>query len=212
MPDLRNAENERAHQNAFGKSLVETCCVYNIHIVNGRCSGDTEGNYTCIVNEGHSVVDYHIVSTELFPIIFYFNVEMRNESDHFPIFSQLKFVCKQENQDNENEPHCSPVYRFKWKEAKGNHFFIHVIHRNLETCRRNIIQCIDGNINDAVVAIVNVYTKPASNMRVNKADVLRNNQPEWWDNECQRSMQCKYSLLRRFRWTNDEIDFAFKFV
>ena len=67
--------------NNFGRILVDLCCTYNIHIVNGRCSDDSDDNYTCIANEGHSVVDYHLASSELFPFISYFNVEMRDESD-----------------------------------------------------------------------------------------------------------------------------------
>ena len=67
--------------NNFGRILVDLCCTYNIHIVNGRCSGDCDSNYTCNANEGHSVVDYHLASSELFPFISYFNVEMRDESD-----------------------------------------------------------------------------------------------------------------------------------
>jgi len=62
--------------NNFGRILVDLCCTYNIHIENGRCTVDSDDNYTCNANEGYSVVDYHLVSPELFPFISYFNVEI----------------------------------------------------------------------------------------------------------------------------------------
>ena len=74
-------DNTGIRYNNFGRILVDLCCTYNIHILNGRCSNDSDGNYTCIANEGHSLVDYHLASSELFPFIPYFNVEMRDESD-----------------------------------------------------------------------------------------------------------------------------------
>ena len=46
------------------------------------------GNFTCLTNNGASVVDYHVVSTELFSQITYFCVEIRDESDHLPISSK----------------------------------------------------------------------------------------------------------------------------
>ena len=54
--------------NSFGLSLIQLCKTYAIHIFNGRLHQDREGEYTCIANEGASVVDYMIASTCLFNI------------------------------------------------------------------------------------------------------------------------------------------------
>ena len=35
--------------NAVGSSLVELCCTFDIHIMNGRLFDDTEGNFKCFV-------------------------------------------------------------------------------------------------------------------------------------------------------------------
>jgi hypothetical protein len=64
--DLHRNNKDNSRYNNFGKYLVELCCTYNIHIVNGRCGNDKVGNFTCVANDGLSVVDYHIASTELF--------------------------------------------------------------------------------------------------------------------------------------------------
>ena len=52
--------------NAFGKTLVEFCCSNSMHIINGRLSMDTDGNFTCVTNNGASTVDYNICSTLIF--------------------------------------------------------------------------------------------------------------------------------------------------
>ena len=54
-------------------------------MVNGRLFDDCNGNFTSIANEGHSVVDYHIVSTKLLKYCSYFNVDNCDVSDHFPL-------------------------------------------------------------------------------------------------------------------------------
>ena len=38
--------------NQFGQSLADLCCIFNIHIINGRLYDDTDGNYTCTANKG----------------------------------------------------------------------------------------------------------------------------------------------------------------
>lgn len=43
--------------NAFGSSLVELCCTFDIHIMNGKLFIDTEKTFTCFSNNGTSFVD-----------------------------------------------------------------------------------------------------------------------------------------------------------
>ena len=71
----RNNKDSEVFNGQFGQSLVDLCCTLNIHIINGRLYDDTNGNYTCTANDGTSVVDYNVASSELFPRISYFNVE-----------------------------------------------------------------------------------------------------------------------------------------
>jgi len=75
--------------NTFGRGLLDMCCTQNIHIVNGRVNGDMSGEFTCIANEGQSLVDYHIVSSGLFPYINQVCVGDIRNPDHFPISSLL---------------------------------------------------------------------------------------------------------------------------
>ena len=70
--------------NRFGQSLIELCCTHDIHIVNGRTENDTSGNFTCVANEGKSVVDYVIASSVLFDSIADMSVDEHDFSDHLP--------------------------------------------------------------------------------------------------------------------------------
>ena len=38
----------------------------NMHILNGRCKGDEDGEITFVAAQGKSVIDYVIVETELY--------------------------------------------------------------------------------------------------------------------------------------------------
>ena len=68
-----------------------------MHFINGRLFDDSEGNFTCIANDGASVVDYNIASSKLFSKISYFNIKDRDESVHFPTNCQFTFPCAQRN-------------------------------------------------------------------------------------------------------------------
>ena len=75
--------------NSFGKSLSEMCCTFGIHMFNGRIPGDLNGEFTCTANEGTSIVDYMLASTEFFQYVSHFSVEERDESVHFPCYTSF---------------------------------------------------------------------------------------------------------------------------
>ena len=75
--------------NKFGLSLIEMCCTYDIHIINGRLFNDKVGNFTCFSNNGKSVVDCMICSTSLFESVKNFGVGEEDFSDHFPLYCTL---------------------------------------------------------------------------------------------------------------------------
>ena len=69
--------------NNYGRALIDLCCNFDIHFLNGRFIDDVEGNFTCFANRGASVVDYIIASTPLFKYIDSFEVDATDVSDHF---------------------------------------------------------------------------------------------------------------------------------
>ena len=55
--------------NNFGLSLLDMYKSFNMHILNGRCKGDGNGELTCNAKEGRRIVEYFIASSELFDYV-----------------------------------------------------------------------------------------------------------------------------------------------
>ena len=101
-----------------------------MHIVNGRFVDECYGNFTCIANGGHSVVDSHIVSSELFKCIAHFNVQNFDDSDYFPLYAQLKFQTTEKLQKEQVELSDTIRYdRYIWRKY-GHETFIENFTRN----------------------------------------------------------------------------------
>ena len=101
-----------------GKDLLEFCICNQIRILNGRCFGDSSGNFTCIKPNGCSVVDYVLVSQNLFHDILYMGVSdfKANFSDchcklSFKILASFDNNCM----NNVSSLHDFPL-RYMWKQ------------------------------------------------------------------------------------------------
>ena len=75
--------------NRFGLSLIELCCTYGIHTLNGRLFSDTDGSFTRMTHNEISVEDYMLAST-LFDMFTDFGVDDKDDSIHFPLYCQIK--------------------------------------------------------------------------------------------------------------------------
>ena len=62
--------------------------------MNGRFSGDFEGDFTCYSNNGTSVVDYIVTSSNIFNKTDKFYVANFDASDHLPVCCTLQFTKK----------------------------------------------------------------------------------------------------------------------
>ena len=83
-----------SHTNNFGISLIELCKIYSIHILNGRFPGDSEGEITCVANEGSSIVDYFIASSNLFQHICEFEVCTAANQSTFHLCALLNLMLE----------------------------------------------------------------------------------------------------------------------
>ena len=71
----------------FGNQLIEFCSIFNCSIVNGLSDRGFDAGFTYIFNTGSSVIDYIIVSNDLFSVEFVssFEIAPRVESRHLPL-------------------------------------------------------------------------------------------------------------------------------
>lgn len=194
-------------QNAFGRSLIELCKSFSIHIVNGRVENDSAGEITCVANDGSSIVDYFIVSTGLFNNVSYFEVGDRSESVHFPLHCTLSFVDSGINShsvgnDHRNieEQHLSDetLNKYKWDENKKATFLAD-FRRTFTEIRSRLLVAIGQNIEDALDMIVGMYQKAAACMKVKGLGNKKKAHEPWWDIECQTVKKAKQKSLKIFR-------------
>ena len=196
----RNTKDEHTY-NSFRKSLVQMCCLLDIHILNGRIKGDEKGEFTCIANEGASIVDYNIASTDLFENISLFRVQDRDESVHFP----LKCVISLQEQNqravlNVDEHECQPYVKYKWDDLKSISF-LNKFRDTLNSNYDRIVTSINENIEEANAMVLQLFYSAAEFMKVsNNNGISRNifsNKP-WWDTVCEALRNRKIQALKLF--------------
>ena len=92
--DGEGVEKERVSRdkvkNPEGRKLTDFCEKNGLLILNGKCEGDREGNFTSTGEDGGSVIDYIIITDEKETIIKKMEIKVRVESDHLPIAITIK--------------------------------------------------------------------------------------------------------------------------
>ena len=89
-----NRISKDSKTNNNGYKLINVCKDFDLHILNGRIGDDKKvGDFTCVSNNGNSVVDYIIMSSNLLPMASNFTVDIFDKclSDkHRTIYTVLK--------------------------------------------------------------------------------------------------------------------------
>ena len=187
--------------NTFGRQLVEFCKANNLYILNGRTGSDKKGNITCIANKGKTIVDYFIVSKNVFDLVTSFDITPRPESDHFPlsvVFSGFNdsYPIVQNDFDNNNTCYDSIdtlMWNFKFSNEYKNKFNI-----LLNDINENFSCCLDNNDVNAANDMLNNCINKASQIMQNKPKFSSKNaisQPKWWDNTLTKLKQDKYNFF-----------------
>ena len=205
----RNTKDLQAY-NKFGLFLVDLCCEHDIHMLNGRLFDDTEGNITCIANNGRSLVDYIIASSNLFDKFSYFGVDNHDFSDHFPLTCSLQLNNISHETDTYDDTDTASKWdKYKWKESLKQEFsdkfrfhYTHFMNRFLNINQNNIAQSLRE--------FVNIFQEAGKSMKTsfpNKKSSFTHAQPEWWDLSCADRKSRKNHALRKFRKSNSNTDF-----
>ena len=204
------ARNNRDYYrfNNFGKTLADFCKSRDMHIINGRLFDDTCGNYTCLSNDGKSVVDYFITCKNVFDFVSYFTVGERDESDHYPLICHFSLFKKvMDLIDTSVTVPTFDFVQYHWREQCKS-IFLDNFQKFFRSCKNEMVNIIDTNVNEAVNMIISLYQDSAKIMCRKQSPRRRNfNQPPWWDFECDESKIFKYKCLRKFRKTNNQGDY-----
>ena len=190
--------------NSFGRKLIELCKSNGLFIVNGRTPSDQEGEITCVANRGKSVVDYCICSKSVFDFVTDMYVVDRCESDHFPIVTT--FSCQSEEVDEEDdEMLLEDGVRFVWKERYAESFDA-FIRENEHVEYQKFLSALDRSVEAGSTCLVSFIQSAADKMRSKQKAQESRAQPPWWDEDCERAKQNKYTQLKTFRRTNSHED------
>ena len=195
--------------NRFGLSLIDLCCEYDVHILNGRLFNDVDGNITCISNDGMSVVDYIIASSNLFESFSSFSVDEYDVSDHFPLKCSLRLALKRNMRKTTSNEQTHDWRKFKWKNSLKDDF-LHKFNHNYSEFRDRV-SLNEHEPSYYLQDFVKIFQASGNLMEVNFNKSKNNdtkNQTLWWDPACEEAKSLKYKALRKFRATNSPEDFA----
>lgn len=151
--------------NTYGLSLMELCCTFNVHLLNGRLFNNKDGNFTCFANNGTSVVDYMIASTALFPKFSNVGVTSFDISDHLPIYCSLTLGIRPSNEPL-NEIQTTETHA--WERYKWN---LEIKDTFLKSFRENFRKFEDNFSIDEISLVsllpdfIRVFQKSAENMK-----------------------------------------------
>ena len=191
--DHRNSQD--SHINVYGRSLAELCCGNSLITLNGRSKGDFVGKFTCHTYNGSSVVDYTIVSQNLFSSLSHFSVSSLTEFSHH---SFLSFALKAETPDLSGDSSIeltSHPIAFKWnehcREVLLDIFNSDEVNDHLDTLL-NPSNDNDLDINSLVNDFTEIITKasrkciPLKKQKKKSSKTRVTQKQKWFDNNCYR--------------------------
>ena len=87
--NTRKSQDKKTNQ--FGKILIDFCSIFHCIPLNGNHSGDFGGCFTFISDQGNSVIDYCVVSSEFVSKSYmHFGDGSRLETSHMPLNISVK--------------------------------------------------------------------------------------------------------------------------
>ena len=183
----RNSKDSQTY-NKFGLSLVDLCCEHDVHMLNGRLFDDKEGNITCVANEGRSLVDYIIASSNLFDKFSYFCVDSHDFSDHFPLICSLTLSNSFHEADaHDDKDNASNWDKYKWKESLKQEFMDR-FRFHYTQFKDRVSNTNNNNIAKLLPDFVNIFQNAGKSLKTTfpfkQSSVFKHVQPEWWDQNC----------------------------
>ncbi|VDI68072.1 Hypothetical predicted protein [Mytilus galloprovincialis] len=203
IPLQRSSEDKKS--NGFGSKLIDMCKRCSLYIANGRLFDDTIGKTTC---KNVSLIDYLIISPDLFNYITNFNVldfDPMISDVHNRIHFTLSFqTLKQVNPKNINDLDHTKI---KWNPVHANQFQQVLSNRLGEI--DSALDDLDSNqnitteqVNMVVNDLGNVLTQTASsvlgNSNIRSYKSSNSNKP-WFDRACRGKRDAFHQVKAKFK-------------
>ena len=200
--------------NNFGRSLLSLCRELGVHTLNGRNGKDLNGEFTYLSRAGASVIDYTIVSTDIYKNFFKFEVQNLDFSDHFPLYASFENISagKVKTEPLNKVKQLGKPIRFRWKDDERNASVNTICVENDEKLWTEFETLVISDVDKSVSLLILIIHRAAGTMVVKNyngrktSSTSNMSQPSWWNNECRKAKATKYALLNTFRQTHTEED------
>ena len=139
--------------------LLNLCCTYDIHLLNGWAPGDQFGELTCFMGSGCSLVDYTIVSTALYEQVAKFEIGDEDQYTHLPQIFTIISKHKTPTNACETTPTLEPSMdtkerlRFRWTSDSMDKllntdqiavFYNDIENRNCDIAVKTLVELLAG--------------------------------------------------------------------
>lgn len=179
--------------NTKGRHFIQFCYDYGLIILNGRTTGDEEGELTFISRVGESVIDICAMSAEILHYVDNFCVENKIWSDHFPIALSLNIKLDQAKEDNNS----NLLPRLHWKDNLKCDYQRHVtnaLQQKINSQEREYLQF--GEITNIIKDAYGRIYKGARNITQKQ---------KWFTAKCHDARNVSFKKLEIYRANrNDE--------
>ena len=203
--------------NVFGRYLIDLCNIFQLVPLNGNAIGDEMGNYTFVGDQGNSVVDFVLMSADLFlkgDFCLHVHTD-RVESKHVPVHLALlrhEHVVVQ----TDNKQSCT-FTQLKWDREKANEFIDnvtsdHSLHA-LDLAVNMIDTCIETALNMFNKTILGAAECMRRTVRLHTGNIVNKVHKRWYDKECaekKRLARRASTKYHRTDLTTDRIDYIRK--
>ena len=169
-------------------------------IVNGLCTGDVDGGFTYVSPRGSSVIDYFIISEDLFSAPCELRVGNWVDSWHQPVEMKLTKVGRTADKLAQVE---NSEERIVWSEACLPNYIHELASDNFNHCRRNAHLELRHDVDASMDIFLNALYGAASCM-VRPVGKKRENGNDSFYEECTRKKRTVKTLLKRFQRSKKE--------
>ncbi|UYV62176.1 hypothetical protein LAZ67_1008122 [Cordylochernes scorpioides] len=179
----------------LAEGLLEFLEDNSLTIINGRSTGDREGDFTYVSERGSSTIDYCIVSQGILEKISDFRIETQMYSDHLPLILKITVQNTYENKSKVEE---YGVTRYRWT-ADG----INTFKQELKELQVVKISNLDSSVNTFTQRITEAMS--TSGIMYLTKGAPGQSKP-WFDKNCYEMKKLTKESLKEYRRTNRKED------
>ncbi|UYV77547.1 hypothetical protein LAZ67_15001466 [Cordylochernes scorpioides] len=179
----------------LAEGLLEFLEDNSLTIINGRSTGDREGDFTYVSERGSSTIDYCIVSQGILEKILDFRIETQMYSDHLPLILKLTVQNTYENKSKGEE---YGVTRYRWTAGGFKTF-----KQELKELQVVKISNLDSSVNTFTQRITEAMS--TSGIMYSTKGATGKSKP-WFDKNCYDMKKLTKESLKEFRRTNRKED------